>query len=189
MIEFVRIAFTMDDGSLNITSFVTRGRGNRLPPGAVWINRDIGAWAREPTKSSINDLASQIFVDRLDDDGILVVTPKPVSFRVVEDGEIPSVGTGHDKRFRAAWTDDAGKISVEMVKAREITLDAIRNERMKVMPGLDIAWSVAMAKGDMEMAASVEAQRQALRDITATLAPAINAATTPEELKALINIT
>lgn len=180
MIEFVRVAITMDDGSLRLMSFVTKGRGNVLPTGASWLDRDMGLWVREPTGENLAYEVQQATVNDKDDAGNIVITPKAILFRVVDSSELPT-----EKIFRKAWLDDSIDIIVDMDKARSIRLEQIRIERMAVMPGLDIAWSVAMAKGDMEMAASVEGQRQALRDITQTLLPVINAATTIEELKAI----
>lgn len=75
-------------------------------------------------------------------------------------------------------------ITISMVKAREIQRDRIRAMRAPVLAELDIAYQRADEQGDSEAKADIAARKQALRD--ATKDPAIDAAKTPEELKAVI---
>lgn len=75
-------------------------------------------------------------------------------------------------------------ITVDMAKARDIQRDRIREMRAPVLAELDIAYQRADEQGDAEAKADIAARKQALRD--ATKDPAIDAAKTPEELKAVI---
>lgn len=73
-------------------------------------------------------------------------------------------------------------IQVNMTKAREIKRDMIRAERDPKLKELDIEFQKALETGADTSA--IVAQKQALRDAPAD--PAIDAATTPEELKAVV---
>jgi len=88
-----------------------------------------------------------------------------------------------ERTFRNAWTfganPEAGVISVDMDKAKEIWRDKIRMARDAAFPALDTAFMKALETGDDTSA--IVAQKQALRDAPAD--PAIDAATTPAELK------
>jgi hypothetical protein len=72
-------------------------------------------------------------------------------------------------------------ITVNMTKAREIQKEVIRAERKPQLEALDIDYMKALEQGGD--AAAIAAQKQMLRDVTAD--PRIEAATTPDELKAL----
>ena len=75
-------------------------------------------------------------------------------------------------------------IKVNMTKAVEIKKDMIRAERAPILADLDVAMMRAIEAGDEEAKAEIAAKKQALRD--ATKDPAITAAKTPEELKAVV---
>ena len=75
-------------------------------------------------------------------------------------------------------------IKVNMTKAVEIKKDIIRAERAPILAELDVAFMRAVEAGDTEAQADISAKKQALRD--ATKDPAIAAAKTPEELKAVV---
>jgi hypothetical protein len=75
-------------------------------------------------------------------------------------------------------------IAINMAKAREIQRDRIRALREPLFADLDVAYQRADEIGDAEAKAAIAARKQALRD--ATKDPAIDAAKTPEELKAAI---
>ena len=75
-------------------------------------------------------------------------------------------------------------ITVNMTKAVEIKKDMIREERNPKLADLDVQFMRAVESGDTAAQATISAQKQALRD--ATDDPAITAATTPEELKAVV---
>ena len=85
-----------------------------------------------------------------------------------------------DRTFRDAWEvigEDA--ITVNMDKAKEIWRDKIRQARN--FAPLDAAFMKALETG--ADTSPIVAQKQALRDAPAD--PAIDAATTPEQLKAV----
>lgn len=97
---------------------------------------------------------------------------------VAFDVEIPE-----DRTFRDAWTHDEW-IKVDMGKAKEIWRDKIRADRKPILESLDVAFIRALETDDTELAGDIRAQKQAIRD--ATDDPIIDAAATPEELKAAI---
>lgn len=74
-------------------------------------------------------------------------------------------------------------ITVNMDKARDIKRDMIREERKPILEALDVQYMRATEVQDVALMAEVAAKKQALRD--ATKDPAIDAAATPEELKAV----
>jgi len=90
-----------------------------------------------------------------------------------------------ERTFRQAWTfggdPEAGIISVNMDKAKDIWRDKIRLAREPELAKLDAAFMKALETGADTTA--IVAQKQALRDAPAD--PAIDEATTPDELKAV----
>lgn len=87
-----------------------------------------------------------------------------------------------ERTFRNGWeANDNGTITVNMEQAKDIWRDKIRTAREPELAKLDIAFIKAQETGADTTA--IVAQKQALRD-----APAhadIDAATTPDELKAV----
>lgn len=75
-------------------------------------------------------------------------------------------------------------IKINMTKAVEIKKDIIRAERAPILDSLDVEFMRAVEAGDAKKQAEIAAKKQALRD--ATKDPAIAAAKTPEELKAVV---
>lgn len=92
-----------------------------------------------------------------------------------------SLTVPQDRTFRAAWQFNGPAVEVDMAKARDIHRDNLRAERKPRLEELDIQVMRRMEEG--VSAATLIAQKQALRDVTAD--PRIDAAATPEELKAL----
>lgn len=86
-----------------------------------------------------------------------------------------------DYLYRDAWRKNGATIYVDMPVAREIHRGIMRNKRRPTFDALDVAYMKAMESG--QDTASVVAQKQALRDVTAN--PAIEAAKTPGELRAV----
>ena len=74
-------------------------------------------------------------------------------------------------------------ITVNMTKAREIKRDQVRAERMPLLEQLDVEFMRTQEQGDQTKADEIASEKQALRDVTDH--PAIDAATTPDELKAV----
>jgi hypothetical protein len=88
-----------------------------------------------------------------------------------------------DRTFRDAWTlTDAGVVH-DMAKARAIKRDMLRAERTPLLAALDVEYQRADERKDDAAKATIAAKKQALRDVTSD--PAIDAAATVEELKAL----
>lgn len=71
-------------------------------------------------------------------------------------------------------------IIVNMTKAKEIKKNIIRAKRKPILESLDIQFVRAVEANDINLQAEISNKKQALRD--ATKDPAIDAATTPEEL-------
>lgn len=91
-----------------------------------------------------------------------------------------------DRTYRNAWTDAGTGITVDMPKARELHRHYMRVARKPKLQELDIQYTRADERGlspdvDSEKQ-GITARKQELRDVTDS--PAIEAATTPEELRA-----
>ena len=105
--------------------------------------------------------------------------PKHVSLscRSCEDTDLPrccdcdGVGgkccrmSGQDRYFRAAWRDDGAEVVTDRTQAEAIKMDRIRQVRNQQLCAEDINWH--KASGD-DAKATVETERQRLRDIPAT---------------------
>ena len=92
-----------------------------------------------------------------------------------------SVKVPADRTFRGAWQFEGDAIEVSMDAAKEIHKDVLRAERAPLLAALDVDLMKALELG--ESTAAVAASKNALRGVTAD--PRIEAAATPEELKAL----
>jgi hypothetical protein len=103
----------------------------------------------------------------------------PVSWRRCSLEDFP---TRHAD-FRNAWKDDGATIGIDMAKARDITRHRLRTEREPILKSLDAAALRALEVGDDQRLRTVAAEKQVLRDITEL--PEIDAATTPDDLKAI----
>lgn len=101
---------------------------------------------------------------------------------VVDTAQFPGgAGMNYDKTFRNAFKRGAGLgIAVDMPKAKDVTHAKRRAKRALEMAPLDIEATIP------SKAAQAEAARQALRDKYAVMQTEIDAATTPEMLKAII---
>lgn len=120
-----------------------------------------------------------------DDDAILDyilnhdLPEEPTQGRIADRSEIPA-----DRTFRSAWEDKGVAIDVNMPKAREIHRNRLRDMRAPKLAQLDVDYQRADERGDAAEKQSIAQRKQALRDVTAD--PAIDAAATPEELKAVL---
>lgn len=88
-----------------------------------------------------------------------------------------------DREYRGAWELQGDVIGHNMDKAKDIYRDRLREARAPLLSQLDVSYMQADEAGDAKAKADVVAQKQALRDVTDD--PAIDAATTIEELKAV----
>lgn len=99
-----------------------------------------------------------------------------ISPRFINADQIPT-----DRTFRNAWKAD---LSVDMGKARDIYRDRLRWLRKPFLEALDIEYQRADETKDEARKAEIVAKKNILRDVTND--PAIEAAATPEELKAVL---
>jgi hypothetical protein len=107
-----------------------------------------------------------------------VIPANAQDVHVIDVADVPA-----DRSYRNAWKHQAGIISVHMDKARGIHRDRLREARQPMLNQLDIEYQRAHERGDEEHIKTVAAAKQALRDVTKH--PDIDAAQTPEELKAV----
>jgi hypothetical protein len=110
--------------------------------------------------------------------------PIPTVNHLVDGQLIESSAAPSDRTFRNAWKLDGGAIAVDMVKARSIHKDKLRELRKPKLEALDSEYMRADEAGDNAEKKRVADKKKALRDVTAD--PAIDAARTPEELKAVL---
>ena len=106
--------------------------------------------------------------------------PEGVAYEIVEDDAIPS-----DRTFRNAWVANGAAVDVDLDQAKSIGHDKRRAARaeefkphdeviMKQIPGAD--------------ATAAEAARAAIRTKYEQVQTAIDAATTPEDIKTALGI-
>ena len=99
-----------------------------------------------------------------------------VSHHQIDGSDLPA-----DRTFRGAWRSDGKSLKIDMPAAREIWKDRIRSARAPKLQDLDVEFMRAVEAGTETK--TIAAKKQALRDLTKD--PGIEAATTPEELKAV----
>lgn len=173
---YVRIAVTMDDGTLSIMSFITRGASPALPYGAQWDLVTTDSWMREPSEANILAELSKAFRET-DNNGLPL--PQPVRWALVEEKDLPT-----DRTYRNAWrhTKELG-FHHDLAHAARLHLALVREARAVEFEQLDRDWMKFTGQGKTAEAEAVEAKRQALRDAPQTLP--IDSVQTVEELKAL----
>jgi len=86
-----------------------------------------------------------------------------------------------DRTFREAWSFNEAVVEINMTAAKVIHKDNLRAERAPRLAELDVAYMKALEAGSG--ADAVAASKTTLRNITDDTR--INAATTPDALKAL----
>ncbi len=104
--------------------------------------------------------------------------------------EASSLTVPEDRTFRGAWQFNGDAVEVDMAAAKEIQKDNLRMERAPRLEALDVEFMLAQEakaggegfEADLKLL-DVKSQKITLRDITADAR--IDAATTPDELKAL----
>lgn len=107
---------------------------------------------------------------------IATSVPLGTPYQVVDVSQIPS-----DRSFRGAWERSGSTIVTNMVKAKSIFRDKIRQVRRPLLSQLDIDLVKEYEK-PVPHTTSIINKKQILRDAPAN--PAIDAAETPAELKA-----
>jgi hypothetical protein len=85
--------------------------------------------------------------------------------------------------LRNSWTFDGSNVVHDMPKARVIHLAEIRRVRDEELVKLDVPWMKAVEAGDTAAQATLQTQKQTLRDIPSTF-DITTGITTPELLKA-----
>jgi len=91
--------------------------------------------------------------------------------------------TPTDRTFRNGWAWVGDKVGHDMEKCREIWREKMRIARKPKLEALDVAFTQALEVDDKTEQSTVVAQKTALRDVTDL--PEIEAAMTPDELKAI----
>lgn len=92
-----------------------------------------------------------------------------------------SITVPTDRTFRGAWQFSGNAVDIDMAAARDIHRENLRQARKPLLDALDVDYMKALEQGGDT--AAIAAQKQVLRDVTAD--PRIDAAATPDELKAL----
>ena len=104
--------------------------------------------------------------------------PEGVAYEIVTTDEIPS-----DRTFRGAWVAGDCCIEHDLDKCKEIGHDMRRAARAEEFAPLDEVIAKQIPGVD---AAEAEAARQAIRDKYSDVQDAIDAAETPDEIKAAL---
>ncbi len=99
----------------------------------------------------------------------------PSTSIIVQDSELPQA----DNDFFDAWELANGVVTVNLVKAKEITKQRIRAEREPLLAAQDVAYMRAMEAG--QDTAAIVAEKQRLRDVTSLA----DACASTAELRAL----
>jgi hypothetical protein len=162
--DVITVLVNRVDGGVTVLRVITAeygpdGNGNRVQH-----------WSVEPTPEYI--------------DSIIAKHNWPPPLQAVSWEIVPNeVNEGVDRSFRNAWKADGKRIGFDMAKARDIHREKVRRERQKELDALDIEYLAADEDGDQPRKRAVAARKKKLRDATAH--PAIDAAQTIDELKAL----
>ena len=141
----------------------------------IFSRPDGGLSVIHPVINSNETLTEDEAIDRARKD----IPPEAIDVQIVDESAIPS-----DRTFRNAWTVVAGAVEHDMAKCREIHTDKLRTLRKPLLERLDMEYLRADERGDAAGKVAIAAQKQALRDVTSD--PAIAAARTPEDLKAVM---
>lgn len=161
-----------DADHVAIMHYTCEGEGDVLPDGAAW--RAPGVWMRPPTPENIE---RQILRWRqLDAPNPALRRAAPLRWFVAKYEDVPV-----DREYRNAQVANGESVEHDMVKARELHRDKLRNERVERMLQLDNEWMAATRAKDQAAVDAVDAKKQVLLDITDD--PRIDAAATIEDLK------
>jgi hypothetical protein len=107
--------------------------------------------------------------------------PEGVPYEIVSTEQIPS-----DRYFRNAWVKGNGAVRIDMPKAKEIGHTIRRQKREQEFAPYDEIIAKQIPGSDARKA---EAERQKIRDKYAAVQATIDAATTPEQIKAALEVT
>ena len=160
--ETLRIALTCADGTLALMTFVTT---EYRADGSI-------AWARLATRGTVDAEIARASVS-FDPEQVPVI-----SWRFAEESEIPT-----DRTYRNAWRDTGTGVEHDMVHARELHRNLLREWRAPRLAALDLAYLQADEKKDESGKTLIAQEKQRLRDVTAD--PRIEAAQSVAALWAL----
>jgi hypothetical protein len=159
--DMIHVAITMPDESVAIMGFVTV---EYSPAGEI-------RYERLATADAIDAEILKTFP------GLFGETSLP-RWRFVTAADVP-----RDRSYRNAWRDNGTAIYHDIEHARSLHRDLLRAQRAQRFAQLDLAYMRADERGDAEEKSRIAREKQRLRDITKH--PAIDAAATVEELKAV----
>lgn len=139
----------------------------------IYTRQDGGVSVIVPSPNYKGTMAELIATQQARGDLVATDTPE-----VVDVADVPS-----DRTLRDAWKrgEQGKKVGVDMIKGKAISHEKRRAKRAIELAPLDIEATIP-AK-----ASQAEAARQVIRDKYATIQTNIDAATTPEQLKAIID--
>jgi len=106
--------------------------------------------------------------------------PEGIAYEIVEDDAIPS-----DRTFRGAWVAKGAAVEVDLDQAKAIGHDKRRAARAEEFAPLDEVIAKQIPGNDP---AEVEAERQLIRDKYAAVQDQIDAAASPDEIKAALGL-
>ena len=107
--------------------------------------------------------------------------PEGVAYEIVEDDAIPS-----DRYFRNAWVANGATVEVDLDQAKSIGHDIRRQQRAEEFKPYD---EVIMKQIPGADATAAEEARQEIRDKYAQVQEQIDAAATPDDIKAALEVT
>ena len=107
--------------------------------------------------------------------------PQGVAYEIVEDDAIPS-----DRTFRNAWVANGAAVEVDLDQAKEIGHTIRRQQRAEEFKPHDEVIMKQIPGQDMEAA---EDAREEIRIKYAQVQEQIDAAATPDEIKAALEVT
>ena len=159
--DTVCIAITFADGSVGLMRFITAEYGADGTP----------TWTRQATKGTVDaEIARAQWRPEL----------LPIKgWRPVAESDVPK-----DRTYRNALRDTGSALVHDLDAVKALALAQLRQDRAVMFGDLDWQWNRAMGQGDSDGATAIEAQRQALRDLPATVQPDLDAAAAPEDVTA-----
>ncbi|MBO6893593.1 MAG: hypothetical protein JJ866_16750 [Roseibium sp.] len=89
----------------------------------------------------------------------------------------------NDRQFRDAWQLDGDAVEIDLVEARKIKREQLRQERNPILAGLDVDWMRASEQAEQGAMTVIAALKQRYRD--ATNHAAIEEAVTADELASI----
>jgi hypothetical protein len=163
MSDVVFIAITLADDTVAVMRFILCERG---PNGEI-------VWERVATKATVDaEVAKCSFTA----DKLPVKGWRPIAWE-----DQPK-----DRMFRNAWRDSGESIEHDMAHALRIAVGLVRAARQPKLDALDVETMKAVGKSDAKALAAVEAEKQALRDLPATVEAALAKVQDVEGIKAVI---